>query len=305
MGRAAIRMRAPPLPRLQGEVGGDDRELVDLRIAECDYFLQRLRRGLEAFGPGSIADRARPKRVFSRPERAPRSRPRRGVPRADAGPRPRFPDSSWSEEALNNLGTYYILKNDDAEAAQAFDRAVSRSSPRASAPSARRGSRDGGPTRTPNTERRSACSRRPRPRSRGRTTGRCSCTGRRGRTQNSAAGGDAQSRLRLIVTDYGNWYYGRLAGRHLSRSAQTTLVADAVPAARQSPPTARRSGQCRRHPAASRQRALRRRVERAALRAAKQRLVAGHRGDDCVGVLPKGRAAPGDHVDAPRLSRST
>ena len=50
------------------------------------------------------------------------------------------------------------------------------------------------------------------------------------------AGGDAQSRLRLIVTDYGNSYYGRLAGRHLSRSAQTTLVADAVPAARQSPP---------------------------------------------------------------------
>ena len=35
-----------------------------------------------------------------------------------------------------------------------------------------------------------------------------------------------------MVTDYGNSYYGRLAGRLLSRSAQTALAADAVPAAR-------------------------------------------------------------------------
>src|SRR5699024_7845524 len=31
-----------------------------------------------------------------------------------------FPDSSWSEEALNNLGTYYILENDDESAARVF-----------------------------------------------------------------------------------------------------------------------------------------------------------------------------------------
>jgi TolA-binding protein len=31
-----------------------------------------------------------------------------------------FPDSSWSEEALNNLGTYYILTNEDDLAAKSF-----------------------------------------------------------------------------------------------------------------------------------------------------------------------------------------
>ena len=31
-----------------------------------------------------------------------------------------FPDSSWSEEALNNLGTHYILTNDDQRAAEVF-----------------------------------------------------------------------------------------------------------------------------------------------------------------------------------------
>jgi hypothetical protein len=31
-----------------------------------------------------------------------------------------FPDSSWSEEALNNLGTYYILMNEDDFAAKSF-----------------------------------------------------------------------------------------------------------------------------------------------------------------------------------------
>src|SRR5205814_9201511 len=31
-----------------------------------------------------------------------------------------FPDSSWSEEALNNLGTYYILQNEDDAAAEVF-----------------------------------------------------------------------------------------------------------------------------------------------------------------------------------------
>jgi soluble lytic murein transglycosylase len=31
-----------------------------------------------------------------------------------------FPQSSWAEEALNNLGTHYILVNEDANAAEAF-----------------------------------------------------------------------------------------------------------------------------------------------------------------------------------------
>ena len=51
---------------LQGEVSGDDRELVDLRIAESDYFLQRHAAALDgAAALDSNAGRARPKRASS------------------------------------------------------------------------------------------------------------------------------------------------------------------------------------------------------------------------------------------------
>ena len=44
-----------------------------------------------------------------------------------------FPDSSWSEEALNNLGTHYIVTNEDELAAKTFKRDATRSSRPASA----------------------------------------------------------------------------------------------------------------------------------------------------------------------------
>jgi soluble lytic murein transglycosylase len=49
------------------------------------------------------------------------------------------------------------------------------------------------------------------------------------------AGTEAESRMRLVFTDYANSYYGRLAGRALPASARTSMT-DAVPAARHAPP---------------------------------------------------------------------
>ena len=57
-----------------------------------------------------------------------------------------FPDSSWSEEALNNLGTYYIVQDEDDLAAKAVQGPVRKVSARARVPNARRGSTAGMPT---------------------------------------------------------------------------------------------------------------------------------------------------------------
>ncbi len=62
-----------------------------------------------------------------------------------------------------------------------------------------------------------------------------------------------------------------------------------------------RAAKCGRDPAPARQRSLRRCVERAPLRAAHRRIVAGRRRDDRVGVSPEGRVAAGHHADAARV----
>jgi soluble lytic murein transglycosylase len=105
---------------LRSDVEGDDAEVVQLRIAECDYYLGRHQ---------SAADRLRPYL-----ERASRKAEAhffylgavRGLGRTEEYlQRTRalaetFPDSSWTEEALNNLASHYIRENDDAQADRVF-----------------------------------------------------------------------------------------------------------------------------------------------------------------------------------------
>ncbi|HWK10172.1 MAG TPA: tetratricopeptide repeat protein, partial [Vicinamibacterales bacterium] len=105
---------------LQPQVSGDDRELVDLRLAECDYFLKRYVAARDALQP-----------YLDRASRKAEARFFYLGAIGEIGDRDRyialthalvsdFPDSSWSEEALNNLGTYYILANQEDLAAQTF-----------------------------------------------------------------------------------------------------------------------------------------------------------------------------------------
>ena len=61
-----------------------------------------------------------------------------------------FPDSSWSEEALNNLGTYYIVTNEDDLAAQAFKELFEKFPSGQHARARRRGSTAGGRYKTGN-----------------------------------------------------------------------------------------------------------------------------------------------------------
>ncbi len=105
---------------LRGFAQGDDRELVNLRIAESDYFLKNARaaragvqpyiekasRQGEALFFYAIATRdlGDPEEYFRTIRRIVQD----------------FPAQSWAEEALNNLATYYIVKSDDEAANAAF-----------------------------------------------------------------------------------------------------------------------------------------------------------------------------------------
>ena len=99
---------------------GDDRELVQMRIAECDYYLKRPRNARDGMRPyienasrqgealffyavaiRELGDQAEYLRIV-----------RRLVDE--------FSSQSWAEEALNNLATRYIMQDDDELADRTF-----------------------------------------------------------------------------------------------------------------------------------------------------------------------------------------
>ena len=229
---------------LQPEVNGDDRELVELRIAESDYFLQRHKAALEALRPWlDRGARQAEARFFYLTALRGLGREEEFLSMTQALVKD-FPDSSWSEEALNNLGTFYILKNDDAKAAEVFTTLYGRfpTGPRAERAAWKSGwwsYKNGDYAQAVRVFEKAAAAF---PRSDYRPSFLYWSARSHGKL---GAGGDAESRLRLVVNDYGNSYYGRLAGRHLPRTARSEPIGDAIPAARQSasdragePPTA-------------------------------------------------------------------
>ena len=219
---------------LQKEVsGGDDRELIELRIAESDYFLQRHQAALDGVRPW-IARGARQAeaRFFYLSALRGLGRDEEFLSQTEALVRD-FPESSWSEEALNNLGTYYILQNDDAEAAATFDELYKKfpTGPRAERAAWKSGwwsYKNGDYAQTVGIFERAAGAF---PRSDYRPSFLYWSARSHGKLK---AGTDAESRMRLVFTDYANSYYGRLAVRALPASARTAMT-DAVPAARRAP----------------------------------------------------------------------
>jgi soluble lytic murein transglycosylase len=105
---------------LQGAAQGDDRELVNLRLAETDYFLKRSRNARDALRPYVENASRQGEALFfyavSLYDLGDRDEYLRVIRRvADE-----FPTQSWSEEALNNLATYYILQDEDDQADETF-----------------------------------------------------------------------------------------------------------------------------------------------------------------------------------------
>jgi soluble lytic murein transglycosylase len=202
---------------IRPNVGGDDRELVDLRIAESDFYLGNhaaARRALEPYT--RRASRVAEARFFdlSAVRELGHHQQYIDLTRALAGD---FPDSSWTEEALNNLGTHYILVDEDAKAAEVFKELYTKfpQGERAERAAWKYGwsayrARDYG-----EAIRVFESAAQTFPRSNYRPSW-LYWTGRAHAKKGSASDGIA--RMRLVHTDYANSYYGRLAAEHLRRA---------------------------------------------------------------------------------------
>jgi soluble lytic murein transglycosylase len=105
---------------LQPRVSGDDRELVDLRIAECDFFLKHYKAARDEIDPylDKASRKAEAKFFYLSALRALGDQDQAVT--LTSALVSEFPDSSWSDEALANLGTQYILTNQDDLAAATF-----------------------------------------------------------------------------------------------------------------------------------------------------------------------------------------
>ena len=105
---------------LSRTAGGDDKELIALRIAESDYYLRRYRASRDALRPYiDDAKREAEARFFHLTATRALGDLETYVALA-RGLIADFPQESWTEEALNNLASHYIIQNDDAEADRIF-----------------------------------------------------------------------------------------------------------------------------------------------------------------------------------------
>ncbi len=105
---------------IRGLVSGEDREVVPLRIAECHYYLGRYREALEGTRPYlNRAARRAEARFFHLSATRGLGDHSSYVTQAREL-REEFPESPWTEEALNNLATHYILEDEDQQAAEVF-----------------------------------------------------------------------------------------------------------------------------------------------------------------------------------------
>lgn len=99
---------------------GDDKELLQLRIAECDYFTKRTRNARETLRLMSQKGSRQGEALFFY-----------ALASKDAGDtdtflstlrriETEFPDQTWAEDALSNLGTYYLKTDQDDRAEEVF-----------------------------------------------------------------------------------------------------------------------------------------------------------------------------------------
>src|SRR2546428_263939 len=113
--RSATSWRRPRCAKRQA-AKGDEREIVQLRLAEADYFLKRPRNARDGVKPYIEKASRQGEALFfyavATRELGDHAEYLRVVRRLVN----EFPAQSWAEEALNNLATHYILQNEDESA---------------------------------------------------------------------------------------------------------------------------------------------------------------------------------------------
>jgi peptidoglycan lytic transglycosylase len=209
---------------LQRQVTGDDREVVDLRIAESDYFLKCYAAARDGVQPYlEQASRKAEARFFYLSAL-------RGLGMEDQALTltralvADFPDSSWAGEALNNLGTHYIVTDQDDLAAQTFKELFDKfpAGPHAERSAWKYGwwaYTTGNYAETVRVFEKAAAVF---PRSDYRPPWLYWTARAREKMGDRET---SQARMRLVYTDYMNSYYGRLASRRLpSPKAETAAT---------------------------------------------------------------------------------
>jgi len=103
---------------------GDDKELIALRLAECDYYLDRFRASRDALTPflESASRKAEARFFYLIATRA--LGDTIAYEHEARALVDEFPDSSWALETLNNLASYYVIADDDAAADEVFRQLV-------------------------------------------------------------------------------------------------------------------------------------------------------------------------------------
>ena len=210
---------------------GDDDALIDLRIAECDYYLDRFRAARDRLQPHlkGGAREAEARFFYLTAVRGLGDQStyldlaRKFVAE--------FPNSPWSEETLNNLASHYIITDDDDAADLAFRNLLqrfpkSRYAERAAWKTGWRSYRKGDFRDAAETFENAAATVP-------RSDYRPSWLYWSGRSRDQVGERDvAAARYRLTITDYSNSYYGRLASAILQQRNETTsiqAIANATP----------------------------------------------------------------------------
>ena len=200
---------------LRSAAQGDDRELVNLRLAESDYFLKRPRNARDALR--AYIDRASRQaealffHALSLRELGAHDEYLKTVRYIVAT----FPAQSWAEEALNNLATDYIRQDDDDSADRTFRELyekfpTGRYAARAAWKIGWRAYRGGSYAETARIFERAAADF---PRSDYRPPW-LYWAARAHEALNERP--LAEARYALVATDYLNSYYGRMAAAHLT-----------------------------------------------------------------------------------------
>ncbi len=207
---------------------GDEQEIAELRVAECDYYLKRYASARDALA--SWTDRARRRaeaRFFHLGSTRELGEHAEYVRLANALVA-EFPTESWTEDTLNNLATHYILTDDDDQADATFRELASRFpdsryAPRANWKIGWNAYRKGRWADAADLFEQSAARY-------ARSDFRPSWVYWAARSRDQL--GDAARANRLygiLVADYLNWYYGRLASRTLTaRNVEPMTMAAAV-----------------------------------------------------------------------------
>ena len=99
---------------------GDDRELVDLRLAETDYYQKRQRVARDALKPFTTKGSRRGEALYFYALAAGDLGDEAEYQKAIRQIVEEFPTQSWAEEALNNLATRHIRNDRDDEADATF-----------------------------------------------------------------------------------------------------------------------------------------------------------------------------------------